>query len=307
MNEAVIRSPKWLRNIADFEINTGEDIKGKPSKRRQKKLDFEESEKRRIAEEERLQREYQRREQEREQQRQKERIKQDEDNKKKEKFQILFDNVSSYIMTKYKDCKIDIPKANFLTIENNNLKVAGEYFEFKVTLNNTINIPTFESEIKHGNLKYSYTVSGLGYIDLKRFFVNTIYDWYKGESYYNQGKNKQSKSGSGSSGSGSSGSGYYSGSNSKQSSYEKTKPGESDEVKNKRRRYILLKDTLDGFKRELQKLIDWEKSNPGQSKESDKEIVRNQITNVKDKINIMNKKYQFESLYYLKHLQSIFS
>ena len=33
MNESIIRSPKWLRKFADFEIHTGEDIKGKISKR----------------------------------------------------------------------------------------------------------------------------------------------------------------------------------------------------------------------------------------------------------------------------------
>jgi hypothetical protein len=34
MNEGVIRSPKWLRNFVDFEVNTGDDIKGNPSKSR---------------------------------------------------------------------------------------------------------------------------------------------------------------------------------------------------------------------------------------------------------------------------------
>lgn len=34
IKEGVIRSPKWLRNFIDFEINTGEDIKGEKSKRR---------------------------------------------------------------------------------------------------------------------------------------------------------------------------------------------------------------------------------------------------------------------------------
>jgi hypothetical protein len=33
MNESVYRSPKWLRNIIDFEVNTGGDIKGEPSKK----------------------------------------------------------------------------------------------------------------------------------------------------------------------------------------------------------------------------------------------------------------------------------
>ena len=34
----IFRSPKWLQNILDFEISTGEDIKGAPSKRRLKKI-----------------------------------------------------------------------------------------------------------------------------------------------------------------------------------------------------------------------------------------------------------------------------
>lgn len=33
MNESVYRSPKWLRKFIDYEIHTGEDIKGKVSKR----------------------------------------------------------------------------------------------------------------------------------------------------------------------------------------------------------------------------------------------------------------------------------
>lgn len=27
INEGIYRSPKWLRNVIDFEINTGQDIK----------------------------------------------------------------------------------------------------------------------------------------------------------------------------------------------------------------------------------------------------------------------------------------
>jgi hypothetical protein len=41
INEAKYRSPKWLRNFVDYEINTGEDIKGEPSKRRAEKLEKE--------------------------------------------------------------------------------------------------------------------------------------------------------------------------------------------------------------------------------------------------------------------------
>ena len=41
INEAKYRSPKWLRNFVDYEINTGEDIKGEPSKKRAAKLEKE--------------------------------------------------------------------------------------------------------------------------------------------------------------------------------------------------------------------------------------------------------------------------
>ncbi len=34
MNEGVYRSPKWLRKFIDYELHTGEDIKGKVSKKR---------------------------------------------------------------------------------------------------------------------------------------------------------------------------------------------------------------------------------------------------------------------------------
>jgi hypothetical protein len=33
LKEAVYRSPKWMRNFLDFEVNTGQDIKGEPSKK----------------------------------------------------------------------------------------------------------------------------------------------------------------------------------------------------------------------------------------------------------------------------------
>lgn len=49
MNEGVFRSPKWMRNFADFEINTGEDIKGEKSKH-QIKRDKKEAEEKRLKE-----------------------------------------------------------------------------------------------------------------------------------------------------------------------------------------------------------------------------------------------------------------
>jgi type IV secretory pathway VirB10-like protein len=90
MNEGVLRSPKWLRNIADFEINTGEDIKGEPSLRRQKKLDAEKKRKEEEAREKRRQEDEARKLREKEQQKI-----QDEQDKKK--FNEFFEVVEAYI------------------------------------------------------------------------------------------------------------------------------------------------------------------------------------------------------------------
>ena len=40
LNEGKFRSPKWLRNYVDFEVNTGDDISGEPSKRKTAKMVF---------------------------------------------------------------------------------------------------------------------------------------------------------------------------------------------------------------------------------------------------------------------------
>jgi hypothetical protein len=37
INEGIYRSPKWLRNFLDYEINTGKDIKGEPSEKAKRK------------------------------------------------------------------------------------------------------------------------------------------------------------------------------------------------------------------------------------------------------------------------------
>ena len=41
LNEAKFRSPQWLRNFVDFEVNTGDDISGEPSKRKTAKIEKE--------------------------------------------------------------------------------------------------------------------------------------------------------------------------------------------------------------------------------------------------------------------------
>lgn len=45
LNEGKFRSPKWLRNYVDFEVNTGDDISGEPSKRKTAKIEKEKQEK----------------------------------------------------------------------------------------------------------------------------------------------------------------------------------------------------------------------------------------------------------------------
>lgn len=273
MNEGVIRSPKWLRNFADFEINTGEDIKGKPSKRMQKKI--EEEERRKREEEERRKKE----EEERREQKRRE-----EEERNQEEFQKLFNIVSSYIYHNYKDCEISVPRPNYLTVEKHDLQYENRLdFEFEVTLNNDATIPSFETIIILGNKKYTYTASGLSFIKLKRIFVEIIYPWYtytQKSSYYGKSKRR--------------------------TSYEQEKPNENEEVKKKRKLYKLLKDTLDGYNRQMDQIKEWKRKNPGET-HSDEETVKNEIKAVKNKINLLNNKYQFESKHYLIHLKPFFS
>jgi len=63
-------------------------------------------------------------------------------------------------------------------------------------------------------------------------------------------------------------------------------------VNNHQRRYNLLEKTLDGYKREYQNYINIEKGT-GVSKKDDKQIVKNQIDNIKDKMTKMKEKYNF--------------
>lgn len=45
LNESIYRSPKIFRNFIDFEINTGSDVKGEPSKKQLKRIEKEKQEK----------------------------------------------------------------------------------------------------------------------------------------------------------------------------------------------------------------------------------------------------------------------
>lgn len=280
MNESIF-NPKWLKDK-------------KAEKERKKK------EKERLKQEEE-EREYNRLKEEDEK---REREKYEEENKAE--FNFFFNAIISNIYKEYKKCKVSIPKANFLVVERDDLLYKNLDFKYKVTLDNTVKIPRFNVEISVNKFKdYNYTASGLVYNELKNFFLNTIYEWYKIEMLYDKDKQKQQKQQQ------KKYSDDYGGYDDYYNDYGETKtkqkePEESEEVKNKRRRYQLLKDTLDGYNRQLAKIKDWERKNPGKTHD-EKQLVLNQIDNVKDKINNMNTKFKFESIYYLKHLKSIFS
>lgn len=284
MNESIF-NPKWLKDK-------------KAEKERKKK------EKERLKQEEE-EREYNRLKEEDEK---REREKYEEENKAE--FNFFFNAIISNIYNEYKKCKVSIPKTNFLVVERDDLLYKNLDFKYKVTLDNTVKIPRFNVEISVNKFKeYNYTASGLAYNELKNFFLDTIYEWYKIEMLYDKDKQKQQKQQQKKYSDDYGGYDYYD----YYDDYGETKtkqkqkePEESEEVKNKRRRYQLLKDTLEGYNRQLAKIKDWERKNPGKTHD-EKQLVLNQIENVKDKINNMNTKFKFESIYYLKHLKSIFS
>lgn len=268
MNESVIRSPKWLRNMLDFEINTGEDIKGEPSKKRQKQIEVEAEKTRKQKEKE----EEEKREQ--------------AEKKEGAEFDILFKQIINYIYTNYKDCKISIPDKNFLLIESiNSLGLQKIELSFRITLDNNINKPTFSSYIKYGKKEYNYKISGLGYIQFKNFLLTTVYQHYKNNGNQSGNKNKN----------------YYDYDDYKNSynTPPKSKPKPEDpEREKKKKRYNLLKNTKSGYLRQMEKILDWEKKNPGQKHPDNKQIVKNEMDAVQSKIDLMNSLYHFESHHY---------
>ena len=161
MNESVYRTPKWMRGFADFEINTGEDIKGKPSKRRQRKIDKENKRK----EEKRKEREEQQRK-EREEQKQKE-------------FQNLYDQVKLYIQQHYDKCDIDVPKNGVIEIYQDKLKYSGKSLSFRLKIHTVNGTAVTDATIWWGDNEYSYQVSGLINLTFITFVMDIVYVYIK--------------------------------------------------------------------------------------------------------------------------------
>lgn len=92
----------------------------------------------------------------------------------------------------------------------------------------------------YDGITYNVNFSGLSFASFRNYIMDIIYPWYKNIGQYqqntNQGSNQNSYQNSYKS----------SGTWSKQST---SNPNDTEELKKKRRLYILLKDTLAGYHR----------------------------------------------------------
>lgn len=271
LNEAKYRSPEWLRNFVDFEVNTGEDIKGEPSKRKAAKI-----EKERVAE---LKRQFDQREKDRkkaddirrEQQaradvrREKERQEQIE----RELDTIYNSLISDFQSAPYSD-KIKTPTVNgqnafHYTFENGKIikvednKIYWDSSVYTIGSNNRRRFILLANEmIKKGRVRPTKSSSG--------------YDRYNSYS-------KSSSSGKSSSSSSSS-----QGSN---SSKWKDHP--------KGAMYQSLKDTVKLREEQLKKATG-----------SDREALQNELNAAKKMLNNLRVKYQFENIKSFDEFNQIF-
>lgn len=271
-NEAKYRSPEWLRNFVDFEVNTGEDIKGEPSKRKAAKLEKEKQDKLRAEAKKRAEaREKAEKERKEQQDRYNAWRKQADEKEEQDRIERDLNTLYRSIITdfssaRYSD-KISTPQRNgktafYYTFENG--KVMRMY---KSATDNRYQL---ESET------HIYT---LGAIWSEKFIrlANEMID--KGgarprRSGYDRYDSYGSKSGSSGS------SGRSSGSSQQRSS--STPPKWRDHPKGAM--YQNLKDTVKLREEQLKR-----------SSGSDKEALQNELNAAKRMLDNLNKKYSFES------------
>lgn len=145
--EAKYRSPKWLRNFIDYEVNTGEDIKGEPSKKRIAELEKEkEIELKRQADlKEKASRDAYniRREKERQEQINRERKKQEEIDR--DINTLYYSIISDFTKARYSD-KIKTPRI-------------GGIIEFHYTFEDGRTIKLRGKNIQFGDITYTLGVS----------------------------------------------------------------------------------------------------------------------------------------------------
>lgn len=269
LNEAKYRSPEWLRNFVDFEVNTGEDIKGEPSKRKAAKLEKEkQAELKRQAEErqkyrekqEEIRREQQAREDVRRKQQQQEQI-------ERELNSLYRSMITDFSAARYSD-KITTPQRNgktalYYTFEN------GKVMRMYKNANDNRYCLEWEGHI------YTLGLVWTGkFIDLANEMIG------KGgarprRSGYDRYDSYGSKSSSGSSGS-------SSGRSSGSQRASGTPPKWKDHPKGAM--YQNLKDTVKLREEQLKRATG-----------SDKEALQNELNAAKRMLDNLNKKYSFES------------
>lgn len=291
MNESVYRSPKWMRNFADFEVNTGDDIKGEPSKRRQRQLDEEEREKEEKRQE-KIRQEKKRSEYA------KEFLKAEKKREHKKMYMTLFNAIKKYIFSDYDKCDLKVVSENIFKISKENSTYSGKKLDFSVILDNSVVKPTFKVVITYDGEYFNYTSSGTIHQKLKDFIVRVVYPYYtesfnkkksnnyksKYDSDYGYDKSKKSYKKKKTSGN------YY--------KKKTTSPpkNEKDPDKNRLRRYKLLKSTLEGYIRQMDEIKRWEKVH--KQSHSDRVATENELNAVKRRIEQMNKDYSYEKLNY---------
>lgn len=240
VNESIYRIPKWLRNLVDYEVATGKDIKGEPSLKMKAKR--EEKIRREKDEEDRI-------------------------------FTELFSIVKNYIQKNYKDCNISIPDNQIIIIEKDKLEFKGTSFKFRVIFDNNNTHPDFKVYIKNGEKAYGHSVRGTNHMNFKIFVLNVIYPWYissKNQQYEPKYKSRGSSSWDPNGGS-------SSGRSSSEGSRASQNPpkNESDPVKNRERRLNLLRVTLAGYEREFNSMP---KNHPDrQQKQNEIDVIKGRI------------------------------
>jgi hypothetical protein len=275
LNEAKFRSPEWLRNFVDFEVNTGDDISGAPSKRKAAKLEKEKQDKLRAEAKKRAEaREKAEKERKEQQDRYKAWRKQADEREQQEKIErdlntLYRSIISDFTSARYSD-KISTPQRNgktafYYTFENG--KVIRMY---KSATDNRYQL---ESET------HIYTLGSIWsgkFIDLANEMIKkgTIRPTSGRSGYDRYDSYGGSRSSSGSSGS--------SGSSSGQRKADNTPPKWRDHPKGGM--YQTLKDTVKLREEQLKKATG-----------TDKEALQNELNAAKRMLDNLNKKYNFES------------
>ena len=271
LNEAKFRSPKWLRNYVDFEVNTGDDIKGEPSKRKAAKLEKEKQDKLKA---ERLKKQA---EAEKERARQamydewkREAKKKGEQDQIERELNTLYQSmISDFSANRYSD-KISTPQRNgktacYYTFEN------GKVLKIYKNTTDARFCVEWETTIYTIGLEWTNKFIGLCNEMIKKGGPRPKRSGY--DRYDSYGKGSSQSSGS---------SGYKQSSSSGQRKTDNTPPKWRDHPKGGM--YQTLKDTVKLREEQLKKATG-----------TDKEALQNELNAAKRMLDNLNKKYNFES------------